>query len=315
MLEQTSIIVACPECHGSLQPGVGTLHCPACDLSFSVNDQGFLEFMRDQTYCEKISTTEEKAGNQSSSGANRVDDEYVMPWLMREPFERVLDVGCGVGRIISKLAAAGKEAYGVDLPCLAGFWSQDENDPEKFFHAEASRLPFPDDYFDVVISMGVIEHIGTGKGHCTLPDDYRRQRQQYADELLRVARPGGRLLISCPNKSFPVDHLHEVKDMYSPDTLETRIRDRIYRRTGMNVHRTWGKYHLLSYGEMRRHFCEDGNGSIFIPLPLKGYFGLTMFESGRFKPLRGVADIYFNKMPRIARASFLNPYVLAEIRK
>lgn len=91
--------------------------------------------MRDQTYCEKISTTEEKAGNQSSSGANRVDDEYVMPWLMKEPFERVLDIGCGVGRIISKLAAAGKEAYGVDLPCLSGFWSQSANNPEHFFHA------------------------------------------------------------------------------------------------------------------------------------------------------------------------------------
>jgi SAM-dependent methyltransferase len=144
---------------------------------------------------------------------------------------------------------------------------------------------------------------------------YADLRQKFADELLRVTRPGGRLLISCPNKSFPIDHEHEVKDCNSPDTASVRIRESIYQKTGMNVHRTWGQYNLLSYSEVRSLFCEVGSGVSFEPLPLRGYFSLERVRSSRLKLLAGVANMYINKMPVFIRPTFLNPYMLVEIRK
>ena len=52
----------------------------------------------------------------------------------------------------------------------------------EFVEAEAERLPFPDESFDVVISNGVIDLV---------PD-----KDAVFDEIDRVLRPGGRLQIA-----------------------------------------------------------------------------------------------------------------------
>ncbi|GAC1446770.1 MAG: hypothetical protein NVSMB56_08610 [Pyrinomonadaceae bacterium] len=48
-------------------------------------------------------------------------------------------------------------------------------------------------------ALGVIEHIGTQSGHCTLAEHYEAARQNYANEILRVAKSGGRIIIACTN--------------------------------------------------------------------------------------------------------------------
>lgn len=250
-----------------------------------------------------------------SSGAVRIDEEYIKPLFRQEPYERVLDVGCGVGRLVNSLLAEGKDAYGVDLPCLSPFWHKAGNEPARFFCSEADRLPFASNSFDIVISMGVIEHIGTGAGHCTLADDYWQLRQRYADELLRVTSPGGRIIITCPNKSFPADWQHEVADQYTPDNWLTRGRAGIFKATGLNIHKTWGRYHLLSHREVRSLFCGAGRAGSCRSLSLSGYFSLNRLQRGALRPLGAFARVYLEHMPRRLRDSFLNPYIIMEIRK
>jgi SAM-dependent methyltransferase len=53
------------------------------------------------------------------------------------------------------------------------------------------RLPFAADTFDFVLSNEVIEHV---------QDDAR-----YAAEMVRVTRPGGRMVIFAPNRWYPVE--------------------------------------------------------------------------------------------------------------
>lgn len=306
--------IVCPNCRGQLEKSSGHLLCRGCGLEFSRDEHGYIDFTLSGEAHEKSSTTEEHSLNQSSEGANRLDDEFIVPYVDREPGGRILDVGCGIGRTVSKLVARGREAYGVDLPCLSGFWAELRRDPERFFCADASALPFTNDYFDTVISLGVIEHIGTRLGHCTLEDDYLTKRQRYADELLRVVKPGGRILIACPNKSFPLDPQHEVTDDFSRDAFSVKIRDALCERTRLNIHKVWGKYHLLSYGEVRSLFCS-GNGNLFEPQPVKGYFALDLFKSGFLKPFGRLADLYINHMPGLLTATPLNPYLIVQIRK
>ena len=312
-----SEMLACPSCHAGLRVEEKGLGCTECGSAFATNDHGFLEFRVDapgEDVYEQDTTLEEYAETQMYCG-QRLFDEYLRPLLLEGPFQSVLDVGCGMGMGISRLLSEGYQAYGIDLPNMAKFWSKAGKDADHFFCCDAARLPFKDGFFDVVYCMGAYEHIGTKIGYFTLRDDYKEIRQQCGNELLRVTRPGGRIIVACPNKRFPIDVQHAPRDAVSPDSIGLRIRTAIYDRTGTNIHPVWGKYHLLSYPEMRDLFCTNGGATGFKPLPLRDYFGFSTFERASLRPFLHLARFYLNNLPAFLRSSFLNPYMLVEIRK
>ena len=99
---------------------------------------------------------------------------------------RVLDVGCGNGYVLSKYAQHSARTFGVDLTRTAINLTRRRFElaglPEpRLIEASAERLPFPSNTFDAVSSVGVV--------HQT-PDDAGAIR-----ELIRVLRPGGRLMV------------------------------------------------------------------------------------------------------------------------
>jgi len=304
-MEQT---VVCPNCHGELREINDELFCKKCNNLFKKNKYGYFEFIKNRNLYDIVSTTDEYAAVQDTCG-NRIYEGFLKSYFRQESFKSILDVGCGLGRGISQLIKEGYRAYGIDLPQLSVFWRQAQNDPGHFFCSDAGRIPFPSDFFDVVFSLGVIEHIGTEVGHCTLSDNYRELRQQYANEILRVTKPNGRILISCPNKHFPLDIQHGPTDSQSP---KNKFRSYVFKKTGINFHPVWGKYHLLSYSEVKKLFCKNGGARYFEPIPLKGYFE---FKRIRLGLLKSFAEFYIHNMPKAWLASFMNPYVLVQIKK
>jgi len=59
----------------------------------------------------------------------------------------------------------------------------------EFQVADGTALPFDDGAFDVAISMSTVDHV---------PD--MRARQRFIDEMSRVTRPGGRVVVTVPNR-------------------------------------------------------------------------------------------------------------------
>jgi SAM-dependent methyltransferase len=108
------------------------------------------------------------------------------------PRGRVLDVGCGTGLLATRLADAGYEVTGVDpsegmLEILAAQTSEVDA-----VSGSATSLPFPDDSFDVVLSVAVMHHIADAA-------DVR----QTLFEMVRVAKPSGRVLVWDHNPRNP----------------------------------------------------------------------------------------------------------------
>jgi ubiquinone/menaquinone biosynthesis C-methylase UbiE len=100
----------------------------------------------------------------------------------------ILDVGCGGGRTVSKLAAGTQaKVYGVDFSEESVAASKRTNsrwidmNRVEIRHGSVSQLPFPDGMFDVVTA------VETHFWWPNLPADMR--------EVFRVLKPGGKLIV------------------------------------------------------------------------------------------------------------------------
>ncbi|MCG8406311.1 MAG: methyltransferase domain-containing protein [Phycisphaerales bacterium] len=97
----------------------------------------------------------------------------------------VLDAGCGTGRFSERAVERGGRVTSLDIGArlLQRVRARCRAKP---VCGDITRLSFPDDFFDVVISSECIEHTPSP--------------QTAVMELLRVCRPGGHVVITCPNR-------------------------------------------------------------------------------------------------------------------
>ena len=82
---------------------------------------------------------------------------YFINRIMELKPKRVLDVGCGLGPLVRMLRKNGVLAWGVDFAqTLKDDFGMKE---DHFVIADSKKLPFEDNYFDVVISTEFFEHL------------------------------------------------------------------------------------------------------------------------------------------------------------
>lgn len=98
---------------------------------------------------------------------------------------KILDAGCGTGGLMLRLNQMACQTYGLDLSSdAAAFW--DERGVKHHTSiASINELPYPDQSFDAVLSVDILE--------CDGVDD----KKAYS-ELVRVAKPNGIILIVVP---------------------------------------------------------------------------------------------------------------------
>lgn len=97
---------------------------------------------------------------------------------------RALDVGCATGNLLDALRRRGWEVHGVELNARAAAYAR-ERLGLSVFTGELADARYPDGWFDLIIFWDVLEHMHDPKGAL--------------QEAARVARSGGRLVLSLPN--------------------------------------------------------------------------------------------------------------------
>jgi SAM-dependent methyltransferase len=126
------------------------------------------------------------------------------------PGRTALDVGCGTGLLAARLNDAGYRVTGVDPSEGMLDVLRSRAPAVEAVRASGTALPFPDDRFDVVLSVAVMHHIAA-------PGEVRRA----LGEMIRVAKPSARVLIWDHNPLNP--YWKHLMRRVPQDTGEERL--------------------------------------------------------------------------------------------
>ncbi|MBP8974475.1 MAG: class I SAM-dependent methyltransferase [Anaerolineae bacterium] len=149
------------------------------------------------------------------------------------PGARVLEAGCGVGAYSSQIRRRYSlfvEAFDLEIERVR----EARADTPHALVAAAENLPYRPNLFDIILSNEVIEHVA---------DD-----RQAVAEMVRVLKPGGRIVLFCPNRGYPVEqHGHFWRGEYHfgntplinylPDRWRNRLAPHVRTYTARGVRR------------------------------------------------------------------------------
>lgn len=102
---------------------------------------------------------------------------------------QVMENGCGVGMYMHHLIPLGGMITGLDYDYERVVESNRLG--LSVVNAAGEDLPYPSGFFDIVMSNEVIEHVQDDRKAIT--------------EIIRVLKPGGRLMLFCPNIGYPFE--------------------------------------------------------------------------------------------------------------
>lgn len=218
--------VYCPACRGGLAAHADdTLRCPACGHLVPLREGiPLLGSTHDYYYAEiPLDAMEWYLARARAGEAARVFEQpdHPGPWafllgshfdptraawkvvtaLPAEGYRRVLDFGCGWGVNALALAPHAGEVVAMDLSwhrllslrLLAD--RQGRDNVTVVCGGDRLPLPFPDDHFDLVVLVGLIEWIPVGR-----PGDPRRLQLDLLRDIARVTRPDGEIFLASENR-------------------------------------------------------------------------------------------------------------------
>ena len=113
------------------------------------------------------------------------DLNFLMDYI--KPGQRLLDLGCGNGRLFGVIKDKNVKYIGVDNSegLLLEAHKQFPGHKEKFIKADALNLPFKDNEFDLIVSIAVLQHIPS-----------KNYRIQFLQQCLRTLDKNGKLILT-----------------------------------------------------------------------------------------------------------------------
>jgi 2-polyprenyl-3-methyl-5-hydroxy-6-metoxy-1,4-benzoquinol methylase len=150
-------------------------------------------------------------------GGQLIEAEHVIRYALGARLcvgKQVLDAGCGVGwgtLLLLESGAAGASGIDIDLEAVEDARTRVPNADIR--QGDLATLPWPDESFDLVVCFEALEHV--------------QQQERVLDELVRVLRPSGILMVSSPNpRVYPAGnpfHVHEL----TPEELQAAVQSRL----------------------------------------------------------------------------------------
>lgn len=211
--------------------GATFVTCDGCGLIY-VKNRDRQGYAPDDKLERKVFAKEELAPGQTEIAGKLLLNE-IRPYVRSG---RVLDVGCATGYHSAGLAERGYEVYGVEPNRTSAEWGA-EHFSIKMHIGYLETAPWPEGYFDAIVTKETIEHF---------------HRPSYELNLMRkLLKPGGLLLLktgaSQNNRDFGPDWKYcEPCEFYF---FTLNLLTRLIRENGFNIVKTQDL--IDGRGEMR----------------------------------------------------------------
>jgi SAM-dependent methyltransferase len=196
-------------------------------------------------------------------GAQLVTDILAQQGTSVAQTGKVLDLGCGCGRIIRHLRQSGaKELHGCDCNAKAIAWCQRFLDFAKFKVNDLEPpLPYPDRMFGLIYAFSIFTHFPA------------RLQKGWMDELHRILAPGGFLILTLQGQRFI--------ERQSPDKQAA-------------FHR--GELVVAREGLAGSNFCAAFHPERYVRETLADSFDVVQFIAGGAQTC-GYQDVYLLRAP------------------
>jgi ubiquinone/menaquinone biosynthesis C-methylase UbiE len=121
----------------------------------------------------------------------RQETELLLRLLRPTAGERVLEVGAGTGHFLRAIARRGPRCIGIEpsAAMIGVARSRGGNGRTDYVRGRGEALPFPDESFDALLAMTVLEFV--------------TDVESVVAEAARVVRPGGRVVVAVLNARGP----------------------------------------------------------------------------------------------------------------
>ncbi|MFH1286642.1 MAG: class I SAM-dependent methyltransferase [Candidatus Magasanikbacteria bacterium] len=157
--------------------------------------------------------------------------------------DRVLDVGCGTGRLYQLFDGLSIRYTGIDQSEGQLKFAKKDYSKGEFLPAEMTSVPFGDSEFDVVYCIATLHH---------LPDE--EMRKASLEEMKRVLKPGGRVILT----NWNLDSDWVAGKMRDGDWKRDGDHFDIPFQTGDKKIHGWRHYWRLTFEYLEKLFREVG---------------------------------------------------------
>jgi len=239
------------------------------------------------TDCDGADYWQKSLGNQLNPRLN-----YAWDLSKVKKGDKVLDFGCGRGEILLKAAKSGAQVFGVDYSLAAILLAKETLAKNKtkgeVLLLKEIKLPFKNDFFDVIFLLDVVEHLNFF------------QVKEVLTEIKRVLKKKGRLIIhTSPNKNR-LDFGYKYFTRFSNFLPSKLIWEPLF-KTCLNYQKNPRKD-----SEKELHINEQTPESLLFSLKENGFREIKIWTDSRFRRTTKGAWVQF---------TFLQPIWLPFLKK
>lgn len=191
--------IRCPVCKKKLTYKKEYLICDNCNEKYEVKDEIIDVYPKENEFSPyKIKSKYEKFGETTdgiNTKSNRIRKEKTIELI--EKSNKILEIGCRGGWMTKALKKKANLMFSGDISTNYLIKAKKDIKDVYFLRMDSHYLPFPKEYFDVVVITEVLEH---------LVSPYKA-----LEEINRVLKTKGTVVLSVPNSMTFTNILNNFK--------------------------------------------------------------------------------------------------------